>query len=217
MLKEENLKKIIKILKTFPKKWDGKKVILEMRDNGGKHWRQTEWPGWYFEFLCEKYLKEVMEFNKIKYGKVFFDGFLEVPFDFKAHTINKKTSKVPTNGTREVAKAIEEYGCVIDIIALGEGTYDDINQTFKKWHDKLKGEISPYEKKRILRKVPSRRRKINFNIKEIIFIKVDKGFFDKCGIFQKGFRNADGSKRNPKVMIDMKILKDEDVIAKITF
>lgn len=86
-----------------------------MRDNGGRNWRQMEWIGWYFEFLCERHLKEIMEFHKIKYGNTSFDGFCEVPFDFKAHAINTEVHNVVINDTEAIEKAIEEFGCVIQI------------------------------------------------------------------------------------------------------
>lgn len=217
MIKEENVDKITNMLKTIPKKWDGRTSILEMRKENCKNWRQMEWVGFYFEFLCDKYLKDIVEPHKVKYGKVSFDGFLDVPLDYKAHAINTETNKVITNGTKEILKAIEEYGFVIDIIALGEVEYNDINKTFKRWHDKLKGKISDYEKERIQRGALSRLRKVSFNLKEIIFIKVNKRFLDKCGSFQENFRNSNGNKRNSKVMVDLKKLKDEDIIARITF
>jgi len=105
----------------------------------------------------------------------------------------------------------------VDIIALGEVKYNDVQKTFKTWHDKLKGKISNYEKERIQRGALSRLRKVDFDLKEIILIKVDKGFLDKCGSFQENFRNSDGSKRKAKVMVDLSKLKDEDVLARIEF
>jgi hypothetical protein len=41
-------------LSRFPKHWDGKKCILQMREEGFSHWKQMEWIGFYFQFLCEK-------------------------------------------------------------------------------------------------------------------------------------------------------------------
>jgi len=217
MLKEENLKKIVAILKTLPKKWDGKSSILEMKDNNYSHWKQMEWIGFYFEYLCDKYLKDLVESHKIKYGRVSFDGFLDVPFDYKSHAINTESHKVITNGTEEIIKAIEEFGYVIDIIALGEVKYNDVKKTFKKWHDTLKGKISDYEKERIQRGALSRLRKVSFDLQEIILVKVDKGFLNKCGSFQENFRNSNGNMRKAKVMVDLSKLKDEDILARIKF
>ena len=55
--------------------WDGKKVILEMKENEGRNWRQMEWIGWYFEYWCNRNLKSVMQMPcSKKYGKVEFDA-----------------------------------------------------------------------------------------------------------------------------------------------
>lgn len=43
-------------LRVLPKIWDGRASTVEMRDAGFPHWRQMEWIGFYFQFLCEKHL-----------------------------------------------------------------------------------------------------------------------------------------------------------------
>ena len=47
----------------------------------------------------QKYLKEIMEFHKIRYGNTSFDGFCEVPFDFKTHISNSKVKDVVIDGS----------------------------------------------------------------------------------------------------------------------
>ena len=44
-----------------------------MKENNFNQWRQMEWIGFYFEYLCQKYLKDIMEFHKIKYGRTSFE------------------------------------------------------------------------------------------------------------------------------------------------
>jgi len=214
-MKKESLNQIDNALRNIPKIWYGKKVILDMKNNGGKHWRQMEWIGWYFEFLCEKYLKDIMKFHKIKYGKTSFDGFLEVPFDFKSHVINSSSNDVVINDTEAITKAIKKYGYVITIIALGKAKYNDENRTFQKWHEKIKGGKSKYELERIERGAWSRLRKTEFDVQEIIFVKINKGMLDRSGSFQKNFRNADGSLRRSKIMINLEKLNDEEIIHRI--
>lgn len=218
MTKKENIALIAGILeKDLPRIWNGKKAILEMKDENYNHWKQMEWIGFYFEFLCQKYLKEIMKFYKIKYGKTSFDGFLDVPFDFKAHAINTESHQVIINDTEATIKAIERYGCVVAIMALGEVEYNDEERTFQKWHEKLKGGKSRYELERIKRGAMSRLRKVEFNLKEIIFIKINKGTLERSGSFQKNFRNADGSPRRSKVLLNLENLNDKEIISRITF
>lgn len=207
---ETEMNEIFQKLKThLPNFWDGKKCIEYMKNSGSNQWRQMEWIGFYFQYMCENILSQddFMQIPGTKYGNVEFDGFKIIPWDFKAHSINKLKSdngKIPTNGSAESLQAIEQYGSIGFIIISGESDFDDDNQSFKKWHDCLKGGISNYENQRIKRNAPSRKRKINFTPKEMIFVFVNKENINSCGKFQTNFRNADGSTRNPKLMLDLK-------------
>ncbi|MCL2744883.1 MAG: hypothetical protein FWE67_13625, partial [Planctomycetaceae bacterium] len=175
-------------LQNFPTQWDGKVSILKMRDGNSPHWRQMEWVGFYFQFLCEEYLDGLFQFQTPTYDKVFFDGFYTIPFDFKAHVAN--TRKVPLNDSEAMLSAIKEYGSIGIILALGEAEYDDVEKTFRRWHEEIKGELSEYVKEgeQINRK--SRRRKQSFVLSKILIIEITDNTLEKCGSFQKGFRNS---------------------------
>jgi len=85
---EKDSKVISHILeKTCPKLWDGRRSILEMKKSGFPHWRQMEWIGFYFQFLCWKYLSGIMEIPGPKYNNVEFDAFRRIPWDFKTHVV----------------------------------------------------------------------------------------------------------------------------------
>lgn len=219
MDKKKTCKEIFdKIMYELPSYWEGKKTILHMKENGCRNWRQMEWPGWYFQFMCETILKKEGFFAipGPSYGNVEFDGKRIIPWDFKAHTINGSSQhKVPTNGYEEVKKAIDEYGSVGFIIASGNAVFDDANQSFKKWHDALKGKMSAYEKERIIRGARSRRRKAAFVLDSMHFVFVDKDTLKYCGSFQGGMRNSDGTPRNKKVMLDISDKRLEQYIFKV--
>ena len=198
------IQKIFSLLTSnLPSVWDGKETILYMKQNLCRNWKQMEWPGWYFQFICEKVLNKESFFSipGPKFGNVEFDGFCDIPWDFKAHTSNTGC-KVPTNGYEETSEAIEKYGCVGFIIANGEATFDE-DQSFKLWHDSLKGNISAYEEKRIERGAKSRRRKSSFKLQSIDFVILDKSKILLCQKFQGGMRNSNGVPRNEKVMLDL--------------
>ena len=197
-----------KLKQGLPSVWDGKDSILYMKNNGCNHWRQMEWPGFYFQFMCETILggDGYFDIPGPKYGNVEFDGFRVIPWDFKAHSIDPAKGddgKIPTNGYNESLCAIDEYGCVGFIIITGECDYDT-DQSFKLWHDELKGGISNYERERIQRAAPSRRRKVNFTPQELIFVFVDNDNISSCGKFQANFRNSNGVARNAKILLDLK-------------
>lgn len=102
------------------------------------------------------------------------------------------------NGSQVAEKNIRNY------LKGQNDVIDDDIFDFKKWHDRLKGGISNYEKERIHRAAPSRRRKVNFVPKELIFVLVDKENIDSCGKFQANFRNSNGVARNAKILLDLK-------------
>lgn len=202
-----NLKDACKILvplvSKVPKNWDGKNCILEMKKNNAKNWKQMEWIGWFFEYWCQNNLNSVMEmpFSK-KYGNVSFDGFLEIPWDFKSHAI-ESGNKIIINDSEAIANAINEFGCVGLILVIGSVSYDNSTGDFKKWHDKLKGGKSDYEVERIKRGATSRKRKTSMVISKILFVKIDDELLIKCGSFQENFRNANGNARREKVLLDL--------------
>lgn len=209
-------KEIVKILKNIPKKWDGKKAIIEMKESGFHHWKQMEWIGFYFQFLCEQYLYGIMEIPGPLYGNVNFDGLMHIPWDFKAHAINTSSHQIIVNDSCATAEAIKKFGAVGLILALGEVSYNDERRTFQKWHEDLKGGLSKYSLERIRRGAWSRLRKVSFDLKQISFIKIRDHSLIKCGSFQTDFRNANGSPRKSKVLIDLEKI-DEEIIYSIDF
>ena len=209
-------KLISKKLRYIPIFWDGKKSILEMKEARFNKWKQMEWIGWYFQFLCEKILRNIMKIPGPKYGNVEFDGFKEIPWDFKSHAINTSSHQVIVNDSEATANAIKEFSCVGLILAMGEVKYNDDKRTFQKWHEILKGGKSRYEIERIKRGAWSRLRKVEFKLKQISFIKIDDSVLIKCGSFQRDFRNANGKPRREKILLDLEKL-DEEVVYFLDF
>ena len=67
--------KIKSALGGLPTHWDGKQAILELKE-ADYQWRQMEWIGWYFEFICKKPLQSVgFAVPGKKYDNVGFDSF----------------------------------------------------------------------------------------------------------------------------------------------
>ena len=201
-----------KSLHTFiPKKWDGKSCILQMKDADRRYWKQMEWIGFYFQFMCETHLSSFMEMPGPKYGNVRFDSFCEIPWDFKAHAMNTSSHQIIVNDSEATASAIKEFGAVGLVLALGKVVYNDEARSFQAWHGKLKGGKSKYELDRIKRGAWSRLRKVAFDLQQISFIRLTDATLIKCGSFQSDFRNADGRPRRAKVLIDLEELDEETV------
>jgi len=170
-----------------------------------------EWIGFYFQFLCENLLAEIMQTPGPRYGRVEFDGFCEIPWDFKAHAMNTSSHKVIVNDSEATASAIKEHGEVGLVLALGKVVYNDDARAFQAWHEALKGGKSEYTRKRIKRGSWSRLRKVSFDLEQICFIQLTDSTLIRCGSFQTDFRNADGSPRRAKVLIDLEELDEETV------
>lgn len=198
----------------MPKLWDGRQSILEMKDAGGRQWRQMEWMGFYFEFLCQDAFDGILEMPGMRYGRAEFDAFCKINWDFKAHAINSATHRIIANDMEAVASAVSEHGHYGLILAMGKVEYNDEERSFKRWHDELKGGKSDYELNRIARGAASRLRKTEFALEEIQFLCLDADSLDQCGgSFQQGFRNSDDNPRRPKVMIDVRKIPDASIVS----
>jgi len=202
-------------LKGIPVKWDGKESILEMRDAENRQWKQMEWIGFYFQFLCEKHFADLFQFQIPRYGNASFDGFYNVPFDFKAHAMNTTNHKIPVNDREAIECGIRDYDSVGLIVAGGNVVYDE-DGTFHRWHDALKGEESKYVLENKKRGAWSRRRKCSMTLKQILIIEITGKTLANCRPFQTGFRNSDGSPRREKVLIDLNKL-DEEIMHRIEY
>jgi hypothetical protein len=200
-------KLICSVIKKMPRYWDGKKLILEMKENNGRNWRQMEWIGWYFEYWCNKNLKGIMEMpHSKKYGNVSFDGYLEIPWDFKVHA--QSGEKIIINDLQAIKKVINDFGCLGLIIVTGPVIYDNESQDFKKWHDKQKGKITSYVMKNIEKGAPSRQRKVSMKISKILFIKLDDDCLSNCCSIHKQGKNSNGKPREPKVLLDLRKIEN---------
>jgi hypothetical protein len=202
--------KIIKpLLENLPVRWDAKGAILEMKNDNYGQWRQMEWIGFYFQYLCEKALGGVIKIQQPKYGRTSFDGLLSYPWDFKVHPINTERHDLITNDREATEKAIKDYGATGLILALGNVVYNDETRTFQKWHEEIKGGKSKYEVERIQRGAWSRLRKTSFDLKQILFIRIDNETLKKTGSFQEDFRNSNGKPRRAKVLLRLDNLDTE--------
>ena len=214
----DTVEKLQNASRNMPKVWDGRSAILEMKNAGSRQWRQMEWMGFYFEFLCERHFANIIDMPGRKYGNTKFDAFCEISWDFKAHAANTTNHTVITNDAEAIVNTISNYGYYGVILAIGEVEYNDEERTFKRWHDELKEGISKYEVNRINRGAMSRRRKTEFILSEIHFACFDTETLSQCGgSFQKGFRNADGSPRREKVTVNIRKVPDVALVATQNF
>ena len=184
---------------------DGKTAILEMKAADGQ-WRQMEWIGWFFEHIVEnKVLEAVGGTVGPTYGNTTIDLMLSSPWDLKAHPLDKEAAIL--NDIEAINACIEQYGRFNFFLLEGNATYDDDKQSFKRWHDDLKGEPSAYVKSGNAIGRRSRVRKTSFQPTRMIGICLDAKTLQH-GIssgaikrFQDGMKNSNGNKRRGKYQI----------------
>jgi hypothetical protein len=200
---------ILKILSsTLPKKVDGKAAILELKETDNQ-WKQMEWIGWYFEHKLFTILTHKIGGREgPTFGNTTFDYQKNFVWDFKAHPCKNAKGKINDpmilNDSEALDHCIQQYQGIGFIVVHGEAIFDSSGE-FKAWHDELKGGHSSYEKERIQRGAPSRKRKCAFEIDHIEALFFGDHTILKKGVddnwitfFQEGMRNADGSPRRPK-------------------
>lgn len=194
--------------------WDGRKCILELKE-AEYNWRQMEWIGWYFEWLCRQRLNSCFVMPGDRFGNVTFDTKGAINWDFKAKAIKTDSHVAILNDCEATERAIEQDGAYGIIVALLDVEYNDDKRTFQRWHTQLKGGLSRYEKERKSRTSVSRYRKTSATLQEILFAvirRVDEEFI----ITHKQGRNSDGSPRRPKYAIDMEKM-DCAIVDKLVF
>lgn len=195
--------------------WDGKKSIKEMKDNSYSKWKETEWQGFFFEYLMEKKLlddrekmKQVLEIPGPKYGKTVFDSFYNIPWDFKVHSDNSKN--VITNDLEAIELAIRDYGKVGFIIISGTPVYE-IDHEFSDWRNELKGGLSKNQIENINKNKKHRKLKTEFKPEKITVITIDENSIKKHSIVG-GFHNPNGNVRRDKLSLDLTKINEEIII-----
>jgi hypothetical protein len=218
---EEFIKIALVAKPLLPEKITGQEAILAMKDGGSRNWRQMEWIGWWFEYFVETEIKPRIG-NTLgpKYGNTTFDFKLNHVWDLKAHPEHK--NDLLLNDQVAIKNCARENNGVGFIIVEGEVDYDDDNETFKNWHDQLKGKQTKYVQERIARNAPSRRRKASFKPTSIVGIwlpsveGIAKGIKDGwIAGFQENMRNSDGKPRNAKFKFVTSKIPESNIVGEV--
>ena len=209
---------IAKLLLTdLPTEWDGKQSILELK-NANFNWRQMEWWGFYFEYLCRLRLSRCFSFPGDQYGKsktACFDMKRTINWDLKAKAIKSDDHRSILNDTYGIDQSIQKYGSHGLIIALCDVDYNDEDRSFQQWHEQLKGGKSKYEKEREQRTSVSRYRKVRAKLREILFLIINDYNKNFLARYHQG-RNSNGNPRPPKYMLDYDLV-DKFLVDRIVY
>ena len=191
-----------KYLKNLPINWDGKECIIELK-KADYNWRQMEWWGFYFEYKVIQLLSGTnIQIPGEKFGNVTFDLKGTINWDMKTSAIKSDSHKIILNDINAMNESIKNNKYHGEIIALCDVEYNDANRTFQKWHNRLKGGLSDYEKERKERTSISRYRKTKAILTELLYVIFNKEKLDYLDIMKQG-RNSNGNPREPKYMLDL--------------
>lgn len=127
--------------------WDGRQAIEQMRRDGYRQWRQTEWPGWYFEYRGLTAMHNAMgpqpdSGPSQKWGRTWFDYAHRFVWDLKAHSARgvylpsgrrpAANSGAPLNDKGSIEECVAEVGLGL-IMLSGNARYDEAG-AFDAWH-----------------------------------------------------------------------------------
>lgn len=217
MTPKKDIELVKPLLSSLPTYWDGKNSILELKESNF-NWKQMEWWGFYFEYLCYQRLRNAFSIPGDRYGKTktaCFDLKGSINWDLKAKAIKSDDHRSILNDTKAMNWSVQKYGAHGLVIALCDVEYNDSKRTFQKWHQRLKGGKSKYEINREQRTAVSRYRKTSAILREILFLTVTPKNISALGVHHQG-RNSNGKPRPPKYMLDYDTI-NKFLIDKIKF
>lgn len=196
--------------------WHLKSAVQEMKSNDWPHWRQSEWPGFYFEYR-EAALGDPEFQRGPRYGNVTFDLQSKLVWDLKVHVGDG--GMVPLNDQEAVQDCINETGFLGWMILIGTATYASDDD--REWHTNFKGGLSAYSKSNRAAGKPRRRIKGTFTPERIVGFGISgidalekalkEGWLTG---FQKGMKNADGRPRRAKYMANLDAIPDWALLGK---
>jgi len=132
-----------------PRFMDGRSCVLEMKNSDSDNWRQTEWQGWYFEYLAIPTLINRLGGGPRIIGNTKFDYSLIHPWDLKVHSSygirgpSKLNDACLLNDQNSIRTAVKEIGLGL-VVLSGAPVFNDY--TFSAWHKDLRGKTGPVTK-----------------------------------------------------------------------
>lgn len=183
--------------------WDGRAAVEAMRDAEFRQWRQSEWIGFYFEFIGVPALVNAFGGGPLRVRSVTFDYSLGAPWDLKAHSDSSGSAIL--NDARSVDERLDE-GALGFVVLSGTSEYDSDGQ-FDAWHRAVTAQEG---RRRTVNSDNQRRRKSGFRPTSLAaYLVRDHTHRDELvaagglAVRSQG-RQSDGSPRLPKYHLDLR-------------
>jgi hypothetical protein len=159
---EEALRIVTQTLATVPRHLDGWGAVPTMREAGSAHWAQSEWQGFYFEFLTIPRCTALFGGGPVRSpGQTTFDYMGRYIWDFKTHSESER--ELILNDQAAIRWALETDGIGF-IVLSGQPEYDDM---FQAWFSEYKVEHGVTPRPRVGQPAYHRRFKSGFVPKRV--------------------------------------------------
>lgn len=176
--------------------WDAKECITEMKNAEYKNWRQTEWVGFYLEYLTDNIDLVGIAHVRLFVGHTTFNGCADKNIiDYKTSTSKNGVILNDKNAIDHVTHKYKELGYVI---IQGETIREDNNE-IDLWRQSIAGK-SQYVIKGENTGRKHRKLKALFSPQRLIYVPINKYNVSELKIFVQG-KNSDGNPRNLKYIL----------------
>ena len=176
--------------------WDGRTCVETMRDAEFRHWRQTEWIGWYFEYVGIAALVNAFGGGPRRILNTSFDYALRTTWDLKAHSTGSENAAI-LNDLDAINAGLAENGGLGFIVLTGDPDYSD--PSFDAWHRTQRGAGAAHERSRMLKCAFTPRRLDAYHLGDAAALSAatERGEY---AVMAQG-RQPDGTPRKPKLKI----------------
>lgn len=126
-----------------PPRWDGRTCIKQMRASEYRNWRQTEWVGWYFEFIGLPALIDAFGGGPVSIGSTEFDYQRDFIWDLKTHAQEgladprDVAGRTPLNDKEAMELCVQERGTLGFLVLSGRPSFLGLAE-FDAWHRELR-------------------------------------------------------------------------------
>lgn len=177
--------------------WDGRRCVETMRDAEFRHWRQTEWIGWHFEYVGIAALVNAFGGGPKRILNTSFDYSLRTTWDLKAHSTGGENAAI-LNDLEAIEAGLTEPGGLGFIVLTGDPDFSDTT-AFDGWHRAQRGAGPAHGRSRALKSGFTPRRLDAYHLKDFQTLEaaMQRGEFD---VMAQGHQ-PDGRARKPKLKI----------------
>lgn len=177
--------------------WDGRRCVQSMRDAEFRHWRQTEWIGWYFEYVGIPALVNAFGGGPKRVLNTSFDYSLRTTWDLKAHSTGGENAAI-LNDLDAIHAGLTEPGGLGFIVLTGDPGFSD-SAAFDTWHRAQRGAGPAHERSRALKSSFTPQRLDAYHLQGVTALEAAMQH-DEYAVMAQG-RQPDGSPRKPKLKI----------------